>query len=167
MITRHSGFAALALLVMAAACAAPGADDATQTGSTPATAEAKRAPGTVPGPPPAAVQIGSEASGTEILLEPRQPLVVRLLGTPTAGYLWRVVQLPDTLQTPENSFEAELPQEPGGPVRVGGNSFEIYTFAPGAAGTGELVMHYGRPWELERGARPERVFRVTVSVPAE
>ena len=158
---------ALAGLAAVTACAAPGADDGAPAQAVQSTAEARRVPGTTPDVPPAARMVTAEASGSEILLEPRQPLVVRLLGTPTAGYLWRVVQLPSTLQTPESRFEAEVPQPAEGPPRVGGNSYEIYTFASGAAGSGELVMHYGRPWELERGGRPERVFRLTVSVPAE
>lgn len=167
MFTSKSGLSALALVSLVAACAAPAGDDTNPKVPAARIVEPDGVPKVNPGPPPAPVQVGIEASGRGVQLQPGQSLVVKLLGTPTAGYLWRVVELPSTLQTPENTFESELPQPASGPPRVGGNAWEVYTFAPGAPGDGELVMHYGRPWELERGGRPERVFRVRVAVPAE
>jgi predicted secreted protein len=154
------------VLISVGACAAP-SDDTSPSATASAETAPKRAPGADVGPTPEALVVGVAANRTEVLLSPRQSLKVELLATPTAGYLWKVQTLPRTLTGGAESWRPEIERDPNGPQMVGGNSFQAFTFEPGEAGSGDLVLVYGRPWELERGGRPERTFRLTVSVPAE
>lgn len=128
---------------------------------------ARPAPGTAPATPAAALQLGEAANGTTIMLEPGQGLEVELLATPTAGYLWKTRTVPGVLGAATESWRPEIERDPNGPQMTGGNSFQKFSFGAGEAGNGQLVLVYGRPWELERGARPERTFRVTISRPAQ
>jgi predicted secreted protein len=115
------------------------------------------------GPLQSVVRLDESASGTAITLAPHQTLSVRLLGIPSAGYLWTVQSLPAQLA---RSGETSEPQDPKGRAKgmVGGSDWATFTFSPAASGTGELVLSYGRPWEQQAGKAPERTWKVQVNV---
>lgn len=89
---------------------------------------------------------------------------VRLRSIPTAGYIWRLSgALPGFLAP---AGEETLPttaaqREPG---FVGGEHWLVFAYKANAPGSAQLVFHEGRPWELEAGAAPDSVFRVTIVV---
>jgi predicted secreted protein len=151
--------------ILLAGCAAP--SEPAQVGTASRETAARPAPGAAPATPAEPLQLGEAANGTTIMLEPGQGLAIELLATPTAGYLWKAHTVPAVLGTATEGWRPEIERDPNGPQMTGGNSYQKFTFASGEAGEGQLVLIYGRPWELERGGRPERTFRVTISRPAQ
>lgn len=151
--------------VLLAGCAA--SSEPVQVGTASRETAARPAPATAPATPAEPLQLGETANGSTIMLEPGQSLAVELLATPTAGYLWKAHTVPAVLGAATESWRPEIERDPNGSQMTGGNSYQKFTFAGGEAGDGQLVLIYGRPWELERGGRPEHIFRVTVSRPAQ
>lgn len=99
-----------------------------------------------------------------------QSFDVRLLGTPTAGYLWDIQSLPAGVVLVDKTSRPENP-EGRKQGMVGGNDWTIFRFqtisAPvdlqGTAGQ-SLVLRYGRPWELEAGRPAEQIWRMQIAV---
>ena len=99
-----------------------------------------------------------------------QSFEVRVLGTPTAGYLWDVQSLPAGVVL---IAKTSRPENPEGRKQgmVGGNDWTIFRFqtisAPadlqGTAGQ-SLVLRYGRPWELEKGRPADQIWRMQIAV---
>ncbi len=109
-------------------------------------------------------------TGSAKMLKVGQTFEVRLLGTPTAGYLWDVQSLPAGVVLVDKSSRPENP-EGRNQGMVGGNDWTIFRFqtisAPvdlqGTAGQ-ILVLRYGRPWELEAGRPAEQIWRMQITV---
>lgn len=119
-----------------AACASPGAPDGT----------ARYQPLAAPTPADVAMTITSASDGQNVTVKKGTKIAVELVGTPTAGYLWKVVTKPDFLEAageyggPTSSAQLE-------PGFAGGNHWEAFAFTVTAEGEGELRLEQGRPWE--------------------
>lgn len=86
-------------------------------------------------------------------------IAVEFVGTPTAGYMWSVVETPAFLrasgETGGPTSEAQLQEG-----FAGGSHWEVFFFDVIAAGEGSLKFEQRRPWETE--GPPDDAFSVTV-----
>lgn len=129
-------FVALAAAAVLAACVSKGAPDGRahyQTLSAPTPADV-------------ATKITAASDGQNVTVKAGTKIAVELIGTPTAGYVWKVTEKPAFL---------EAAGEYGGPTSAaqlepgfaGGNHWEAFLFTVTGAGEGELRFEQGRPWE--------------------
>lgn len=99
-----------------------------------------------PTPADVATKITPASDGHKVTVKAGTKIAVELVGTPTAGYIWKVVDKPDFLE-PAGEY--------GGPTSsaqleegfAGGNHWEAFAFTVKAKGEGELRFEQGRPWE--------------------
>jgi predicted secreted protein len=85
---------------------------------------------------------------------------VRLLATPTAGYVWSVRSpLASGLTLAGQTSEAQNPAGRAAGM-VGGNDWSVFTFEVTSLTAQPLAFVYGRPWELEAGSEPTRTFAI-------
>ncbi len=96
------------------------------------------------------------ANGTQIETKVKDELEISLAEIRTAGYRWEmksggepVLQLLEEVAQPN-------------PAGVGGAGRHLWRFRAVAAGTGEIELHYGRPWE--NSSEPARTFTLKVRV---
>ncbi len=96
------------------------------------------------------------ANGHEVETKVNDELEISLSETRTAGYRW----LTKSGGAPVLNLleETVQPNSPG----VGGTGQHIWKFKTVAAGTGEIELHYRRPWESF--AEPARTFALKVRV---
>lgn len=99
-----------------------------------------------------------------------QSFEVKLLGTPTAGYVWQVQSLPTGVVLVSSTSQPEN-QKRRARGMVGGSDWTLFRFttlkAPidlQTASSKTLVLRYGRPWEMEEGKPPENIWRADISV---
>lgn len=126
--------------------------------------------GQPPAERPKAMIFTTADTGTTQTLKTGQSFDVRLLGTPTAGYLWDVQSLPAGVVLVDKTSEPENP-EGRKQGMVGGNDWTRFRFktisAPvdlqGTAGQA-LVLRYARPWEFEAGRPAERIWQMQIVV---
>jgi len=124
--------------------------------------DAKSAYSSLGAPTPAdvALKITASADGQNVTAKVGTKVAVELIGAPTAGYIWRVVDKPAFL---------ESAGEYGGPTSsaqleegfAGGNHWEAFAFSVTAAGEGELRFEQGRAWE-EAGDGDGAAFSVYI-----
>lgn len=125
--------AAAALL---AACASKGAPDGA--------AQYKAL--AAPTPAGVATIVAASSDGQNVTVKKGTTIAVELVGTPTAGYIWRVLQKPAFLEAageyggPTSSAQLE-------PGFAGGDHWEAFLFTVTATGEGELRFQQGRAWE--------------------
>ena len=125
--------AAAALL---AACASKGAPDGT----------ARYESLAAPTPEGVATVIAASMDGQNVTVKKGTKIAVELVGTPTAGFLWRVTEKPAFLGAageyggPTSSAQLE-------PGFAGGNHWEAFLFTVTGTGEGELRFQQGRAWE--------------------
>ena len=109
-------------------------------------------------------------TGTTKQFKVGQTFDVKLLGTPTAGYVWEVQNLPRSLILVETVSQ---PENTKGRAQgmVGGNDWTRFRFKTKAAPvdlqapSGQaLVLRYGRPWELAAGQPAGQVWRMQIDV---
>ncbi len=101
-------------------------------------------------PTPAGVTttITAASDGQTVTVKVGSKIAVELVGTPTAGYIWKVAEKPAFLEAagayggPTSTAQLE-------PGFAGGNHWEAFAFTVTAAGEGELRLEQGRPWEDE------------------
>ncbi len=130
----------LMLLAAAAALFAGCASKETPDG----TAQYKSLP--APTPEGVATKIAASSDGQNVTVKKGTKLAVELVGTPTAGYLWRVSEKPAFLEAageyggPTSSAQLE-------PGFAGGNHWEAFLFNVTGTGEGELRFQQGRAWE--------------------
>lgn len=99
-----------------------------------------------PTPADVATTIGAADNGKIVAVAVGAKIAVELVGVPTAGYLWRVVEKPAFLEAageyggPTSSAQLE-------PGFAGGNHWEAFAFTVIAAGEGALKLEQRRPWE--------------------
>lgn len=106
----------------------------------------------LPAPTPAdvATKITAASDGQNVTVKKGTKVAVELIGTPTAGYVWKIAKKPGFLE-PAGEY--------GGPTSsaqleegfAGGNHWEAFLFNVTGAGEGELRFEQGRPWEDEQG----------------
>jgi inhibitor of cysteine peptidase len=85
-------------------------------------------------------------------------LVIRLEALPGAGYGWQIARntMPQLDLLEPSVFEPS--KHPG----VGGTTTEVFRYIASVSGSGDLELHYRRPWEKE--VPPQGIFRVQVIV---
>jgi inhibitor of cysteine peptidase len=137
----------LACMVMAS-CASSGGSGGGGGGLAPPTPEDVR------------LHIRAPQAGLTIPVRVGQTVAVELVGVPTAGYLWSVVERPAFLalggQASGPTIAAQ--REPG---YAGGNHWEVFLFTADRAGSGVLKLEQRRPWE--RDTPPSNTFSVTIA----
>jgi len=96
------------------------------------------------------------ANGHQIEAKLNEELEISLSEARTAGYCWVI----KSAGAPVCRLleETTHPNSPG----VGGSGQHIWKFKTVAAGTGEIELHYRRPWESS--AEPARTFALKVHV---
>lgn len=129
-------FTMVSAAALLAACAADGTrDGSAQYDSLPA-----------PTPPGVATTITASSDGQNVTVKKGTKVAVELVGTPTAGYVWKVSMKPPFLEAAGEyggpTSDAQL--EPG---FAGGNHWEAFVFNVTGTGEGELRFEQGRPWE--------------------
>jgi predicted secreted protein len=95
-------------------------------------------------------------NGHEIEAKVSEEFEISLSETRTAGYRWTV----ENAGTPVCRLQEEASQ--GNSAGVGGSGKHVLRFEAVAAGTGEIKLRYGRPWE--NSAEPARTFVLKVRV---
>ncbi len=99
-----------------------------------------------PTPEGVATVIAASSDGQNVTVKKGTRIAVELVGTPTAGYLWRVAEEPAFLEAageyggPTSSAQLE-------PGFAGGNHWEAFLFDVTGTGEGELRYQQGRAWE--------------------
>jgi predicted secreted protein len=126
----------LAALAGLAACASENAPDGKKT------YEALAAPT----PEGVATKITPSSDGQNVTVKVGTKIAVELVGTPTAGYLWRVTEKPDFLE-PAGEYGGPTSSAQLEPSFAGGNHWEGFLFNVTGPGEGELRFGQGRAWE--------------------
>ncbi len=98
-------------------------------------------------------------SGETMTLQMGQALVVQLKSNPSTGYNWEVTDLPSVL---EQQGEEIYEQDPGTEGVIGAGGTENFRFLAVEEGSGELRLHYVRPWEDSAVIAEEFVLEVVV-----
>jgi hypothetical protein len=115
---------------------------------------------TLPAPMPrdVSVRIGASAAGRSIEVPVESRFAVELIGIPTAGYVWRPVQMPAFLTRAGEASGPTIAAQTQ-PGFVGGRHWEVLMFSALEEGTGELVLAQIRPSAPGEAAA---TFRVTI-----
>lgn len=144
----------IAMVALAAACA----PKSTEPDVTPPASHSQAVP--APTPAGVTVQITAADAGKTITVPVGSSFAVQLVGVPTAGYAWDVVEKPaflsDAKESGGNTTTAQ--SQPG---FVGGNHWEVFAFEARAAGQGVLKLEQRRPWEPKTEAA-NNSFSVTI-----
>ena len=96
-------------------------------------------------------------NGATLCLSLRERVVLELPEIATAGYQWRIAQLPDILEVLDNDFSPPDSAAPG----AGGRRRIV--FAVRETGRGSTVLKLQRPWESQDAGVEEFRFDVVVS----
>ena len=109
------------------------------------------------------IELGDNDNGGTIHVRPGDTIQIKLRSNPTTGYSWAEVKdKTDAKTLKSEGNEYKVNDHPAGMVGVGGSDY--WTFRALAAGTTEIVLGYGRPWEKDK--EPARTFKTTVVVDA-
>jgi predicted secreted protein len=96
------------------------------------------------------MQYEESANGREIEAKLNEEFEISFPETRTAGYRW-------TIESPGAPVCRLLDEETQpNSAGVGGSGKHVWRFRAVAAGTGEIRLHYGRPWD--NAAEPARTF---------
>lgn len=144
---------AIAPFAMAASCTAN--EDASTTRAEPASSQSVPAPTR----PDVTKRISAADDGKAVLVSVGETFAVELIGTPTAGYAWNVVDAPPML---ERTGEAGGPtsEAQNQPGFAGGDHWEVFFFKATGPGEGQLVLEQRRVWE--EGGSPNNSFSVFI-----
>jgi len=94
--------------------------------------------------------------GTTLSVAKGEALSVQLPANPSTGFSWVATSTPQFLAAQgESTFESSAN---GSVVGAGGTQTNVFKVT--AAGKGELIMEYLRPWET--GVAPAKTFRVKI-----
>ncbi|MDZ7628281.1 MAG: protease inhibitor I42 family protein [Parvularculaceae bacterium] len=99
-----------------------------------------------PAPNDVALKIPVSSDGRNVTVKKGTKIAVELVGTPTAGYLWRIVDKPAFLE-PAGEYGGPTSSAQLEPGFAGGNHWEAFLFNVTATGEGELRFQQGRAWE--------------------
>ncbi len=128
-------FAAAAFAALAA-CASGAAPDGT----------AQHQSLAAPTPADVATKVTPASDGQNVTVKKNTKFAVELVGTPTAGYLWRIVDKPVFLE-PAGEYGGPTSSAQLEPGFAGGNHWEAFLFNVTGTGEGELRFQQGRAWE--------------------
>jgi predicted secreted protein len=145
---RFSAAAVAAAVALGACASQPGP---------PATSVSRALP--APTPPDIAVRIGADEAGDRVTVPVGARFAVELVGVPTAGYVWTLIEAPSFIAL-ESELSGDTAAAQSQPGYVGGQHWEVFVFTPLAPGEGELILEQRRPWESAEPA--SAVYRVTV-----
>ena len=95
-------------------------------------------------------------NGATLSISPGEHVVVELPEIGTAGYQWRVAELPDIFEVVENEFSPPESAAPG----AGGRRRIVLTAR--RTGEGTTVLKLQRPWESQDAGADEFRFDVVV-----
>ena len=96
------------------------------------------------------------ANGHQIEARVDEELEISLSEIPTAGYRWTTKNAGEPVcRLLKESIQPNL-------AGVGGAGRHLWEFRAVAAGTGEIELHYLRPWE--KSAEPARTFVLKIRV---
>ncbi len=99
-----------------------------------------------PTPDGVAMKLTSADNSQNVSVKVGTKVAVELVGVPTAGYMWKVTELPSFIEAageyggPTSSAQLE-------PGFAGGNHWEAFLFTVTATGEGVLRLEQRRPWE--------------------
>lgn len=112
-----------------------------------------------PVPDDVTVRIGVEQNGQTVEVPVGATFAILLVGVPTAGYRWMVVNKPDFVS---DVSEATGPttQAQRRPGFVGGSHWETFVLKADGAGEGAVRLDQRRPWES--AVPPNASFSVTI-----
>jgi predicted secreted protein len=96
------------------------------------------------------------ANGHKVEAKLNEEFEIALSETRTAGYRWMV----ESAGAPVCRMLEEATQ--ANAAGVGGSGRHVWRFEAVAAGTGEIKLRYGRPWE--NSAEPAQTFGLKVRV---
>lgn len=113
-----------------------------------------------PTPADVATRVGEADAGKTVSIKVGDRLAVELVGVPTAGYLWDVLEKPAFLSA-DGTFGGPTSTAQLQPGFAGGSHWEVLVFRATASGEGVLKLVQKRPWETtpEPGSK---TFGVTV-----
>lgn len=106
---------------------------------------------------PNEVQVTAADSGSELVLNQGDTLVVALESTPSTGYSWHVARVMENVL--ELSGEPEFSEQSN---LIGAAGTEVLRFDAVGTGVTSLQLVYSRSWEKD--VEPEREFNITVTV---
>ncbi len=112
-----------------------------------------------PTPSEVTIHIRAEQNGQVVQVPVGQRFAIELVGTPTAGYVWAPVSIPDFI-TRVSEASGPTTRAQSQPGFVGGNHWEVLILAPLEAGRGVVQMAKRRPWESDE--EPVETFSVTI-----
>jgi predicted secreted protein len=109
--------------------------------------------------PLGALRIVAADAGKTIAAPVGSKVSVELVGVPTAGYLWSVVEKPAFLAEAGTMGgpTTEAQKQPG---FAGGNHWEVFVFTVQSAGKGALKLEQRRP--SEKTEPPSQTFEVVI-----
>jgi inhibitor of cysteine peptidase len=99
--------------------------------------------------------LGEKDTGRTVDLSAGQKLIVRLPSNATTGFQWVVADAGPMTQLGDPVYKA-----PEGSGAVGASGTQVFTFAAGSSGAGELKLEYRRPWE--KNVPAEKTWSVTL-----
>jgi predicted secreted protein len=99
-----------------------------------------------PTPEGVATKVTQTSDGQNVTVKKGTKFAVELVGTPTAGYLWRIVDKPAFLE-PAGEYGGPTSSAQLEPGFAGGNHWEAFLFDVTGTGEGELRFQQGRAWE--------------------
>ena len=126
----------IAAAALLAACASHGAPDGRASYQSLA----------APTPADVATKITAASDGQNVTVKAGTKIAVELIGTPTAGYVWKVTDRPAFL-APAGEYGGPTSAAQLEPGFAGGNHWEAFLFDVTGTGEGELRLEQGRPWE--------------------
>lgn len=128
--------------------------------STPEPAAPAKPQGAVAAPAPVgALRITSADAGKTIAAPVGGKISLELVGIPTAGYLWSVVEKPAFL-TEAGTMGGPTSAAQKQPGFAGGSHWEVFVFDVQGAGKSALKLEQRRPWE--KTEPPSATFEVVI-----
>ena len=109
---------------------------------------------------PQPLVVTDSANGSTLVLQPGQPLEVRLPGNPSTGFRWE--HRPGTQGVLRQDGEPRFERADAAPGAVGAGGTEVFRFVPVAPGLQALSFAYRRAWEKE--VLPARTLDLEVRV---
>jgi predicted secreted protein len=95
-----------------------------------------------------ALKLMEKDNGTEVSVSVGSTFSISLVGVPTAGYVWTVIDSPSFIQA-EDAMTGPTIVEQTEPMFTGGNHWEVQTFRVLEVGQGQVKLVQKRAWEEE------------------
>lgn len=118
---------------------------------------------TLPAPktPEAPLRITAADAGKTFTIQTGQTFAVEMIGIPTAGYSWNVVNVPKIF-VPAGETGGATHRDQLQPGFAGGHHWEVLLFKATSVGAGTLQLEQRRAWESNKPAL--KTFKVKIKV---